>query len=407
MLTTKQIDNAKPRDTLYRLFDSLGLYVQIDPNGSKLWRLKYYFLGKEKRLAIGRYPEISLLEAREKRDQARKLLAQNIDPAAVKKEEKHAALVSAATTFELVAREWHEHQKERWTPAHAQDILHRLEMDIFPQIGKLPISDIRPIQVLHALRHIEKRGAFEMARRSMQYCGQIFRYGVITERVERDPTTDLKGALKPFKRGHYSALETDDLPEFVETLERNDARLYVQTRHAIQLLMMTFVRTSELIGAKWSEFNFETNEWIIPAERMKMRRPHIVPLSKQVLSILEKQKQLTGNWEWIFPNQSRPRDHMSNNTILKALERLGYKGRMTGHGFRALAMSTIKEKLGYRHEVVDRQLAHAPANKVDAAYDRAKFLDERRVMMQEWADYLNRVAETGKVVHVDFGKAAK
>ena len=335
------------------------------------------------------------------------MLAQNIDPASAKKEAKHAALISAATTFELVAREWHEHQKERWSPAHAQDILHRLEMDMFPQIGKLPIADIKPIQVLNAMRHIEKRGAFEMARRSLQYCGQIFRYAVITERIERDPTPDLKGALKPFKHGHFSALETDDLPDFVMTLERNDARLYAQTRHAIQLLMMTFVRTGELIGAKWSEFNFETKEWIIPAERMKMRRPHIVPLSKQVLSILEKQKQLTGQWEWVFPNQVRPRDHMSNNTILKALERLGYKGRMTGHGFRALAMSTIKERLGYRHEVVDRQLAHAPANKVDAAYDRAKFLDDRRVMMQEWSDYLGKIASSGKVIQVTFGQAAE
>jgi len=407
MLTTKQIDNAKPDQKLYRIFDGLGLYIEIHPNGSKYWRLKYQFLGKERRLAIGKYPEISLLEARERREEARKQLANKIDPSAVKVERRNAAFLNAATTFELVAREWHQNHKERWTPSYAKDILHRLEIDIFSQIGHMPVADIKPIQVLAALRHIEKRGAHEMAKRSLQYCGQIFRYAVITERAPRDVTTDLKGALKPFKHGHYNALEPDEIPEFMNKLQRNDARLYPQTCHAIKLILLTFVRTGELIQSRWEEFNFKTNEWIIPAERMKMRRPHIVPLAQQTIELLKEQQKLTGNWEWVFANIAHPRKHMSNGTILKALERLGYKGRMTGHGFRALAMSTIKEKLGYRHEVVDRQLAHAPANKVDAAYDRAKFLDDRRIMMQDWADYLDKVAgrDGGKVIHVDFKTA--
>ncbi len=273
----------------------------------------------------------------------------------------------------------------------------------------MPIADISPIQVLSALRLIEKRGAHEMARRSLQYCGQIFRYAVITERTERDVTIELKGALRPFEStvimhgfGNRRSTPLSCKPSNATTRGSTPKPAML-----IKLLMLTFVRTSELIEAKWGEFNLAGAEWVIPAERMKMRRPHIVPLSKQTLAILQEQKKLTGHWEWIFPNQVRPRDHMSNNTILKALERLGYKGRMTGHGFRALAMSTIKEKLDYRHEVVDRQLAHAPANKVDAAYDRAKFLPDRRKMMQEWADYLDRVATTGKVIHVDFAQAAE
>jgi integrase len=390
-----------------KLADGGGLYLHVMPSNAKIWRQKYRFNGKENILTHGPYPLIPLAEAREKRDAAKKMLIAGTDPAALREKAREAKALVAATTFELVAREWHELRKDRWTPGHAQDILHRLEMDIFSEIGHLPISEIRPLQVLSALRLIEQRGAFEMARRSMQYCGQIFRYAVITERAERDVTIELKGALRPFKKGHYAALEPDDLPDFIKNLEGNDARLYQQTRHAIKLLMLTFVRTNELIGATWGEFNFAGAEWIIPQERMKMRRPHIVPLSKQALEILAEQKKMTGKWEWIFPNLIRPRDHMSNNTVLKALERMGYKGRMTGHGFRALAMTTIKEKLKYRHEVVDRQLAHAPANKVDAAYDRAKFLDERKEMMQQWADYLDKVAATGKVIHVDFAQAAE
>jgi len=327
MLTTKQIEHAKPSPKAYRLFDSLGLYIEVAPNGSKLWRLKYQFFGKEKRLAIGKYPEISLLEAREKRDQARKLLADSIDPAAEKKDRRNAALANLATTFELVAREWHQNHKERWTPEYAQDIMHRMEMDIFPQIGKLPIADIKPIQVLSALRRIENRGAHEMARRSMQYCSQIFRYAVITERCERDATSELKGALKPFRKGHYKAIEVEDLPDFLVALLRNEARLYPQTMNAMRLMLLTFVRTSELIESKWEEFNFDTKEWTIPAERMKMRRPHIVPLARQTIEILQEQKRLTGKWEWVFSNVAYPKKHMSNGTLLGALKRLGYTGR--------------------------------------------------------------------------------
>jgi integrase len=392
-LTNVACQKAKPDSYPYKMADTGGLYLHVMPNGSRYWRLKYRYLGKEKLLSLGVYPTITLADARARRDQAKIELSNNIDPAVSKQEQKRRAKQNIETTFELVAREWHKLNLPKWTPAYGQDILHRLEMDIFPKIGKLPIADIRPVKVLETLRFIEKRGAFEMARRSKQYLGQIFRYAVITERADRDPTTDLKDAMKPFQHGHFAALEADDLPEFLGAIERNEARLFLQTRNALRLLMLTFVRTSELIEAKWEEFDLEHAQWNIPAERMKMRRPHIVPLSTQAVNILQEQKKLTGQWEWVFPNSIRPKDHMSNCTILRALERLGYKGRMTGHGFRALAMSTIKERLAYRHEVVDRQLAHAPANKVDAAYDRAKFLDERKIMMQKWADYLDGVRQ--------------
>lgn len=405
-LTNTACKNAKPADKPYRLADGGGMYLEVMPNGSRYWRLKYRFADKEKRLAFGVYPQVSLAEARECREAAKKQLAGGIDPSIAKQENKRQNAMNAENTFEAVAREWHEHQKARWSPAHATDILYRLEKDVFPILGNRPIADIKAPHILDNLRKIEKRGAHEMARRAVQYCGQIFRYAIVTGRADRDPTGDLRGALQPVPHGHYAAIDADELPEFLQTLANNDARLYIQTRLAVRLLMLTFVRTGEMIGAKWDEIDLDGGQWAIPAERMKMRRPHIVPLSKQAVEVLREQQKLTGQWEWVFPNQIHPRKHMSNNTVLCALKRLGYKGRMTGHGFRALAMSTIKEKLDYRHEVVDRQLAHAPRNKVDAAYDRAQFLTERRKMMQEWADYLDAVAGGGKVVVGKFRKLA-
>lgn len=405
-LTDMACKNAHPRDKAYKKTDGNGLYLHVMPNGGRYWRLKYRFASKEKVLALGVYPEVSLAEVREKRAIARKMLADGIDPSVAKQEKHQLAEVNAANTFEAVAREWHERNQEKWTPLYSQDILHRLETDIFPVIGKRPVADISPLVVLNALKKIENRGAGEMARRAGQYCGQIFRYAVVTGRAERNPTTDLKDALKPVRHGHFAALEPNDLPEFLHTLERNDARLFILTRLAIRLMLLTFVRTGELIAAAWDEFDLEGAKWAIPAERMKMRKAHIVPLSRQSVAILKQLQAMNGKYRWVFASPTKPRQHMSNNTILKALERLGYKGRMTGHGFRALAMTTIQEKLKYPHDVVDRQLAHAPRNKVDAAYDRSKYLDERCRMMQEWADYLDDVKNHGKVIVGSFGRMA-
>lgn len=408
-LTNTECKNAKPKADKYRLYDTGGLYLEVMPNGSKYWRMKYRYLDKEKLLALGVYPTITLLDAREGRDSARKLLAAGTDPSIAKKEKKRLAVLNAENTFEAVAREWHEQQKGKWSEVHARNVLNLLSLNIFPYIGTRPIADLTAPELLEVLRKIEKRGAAYLSNRIKQICGQVFRYGIATGRGQRDHAADLKGALKATKVKHFAAIDIKEMPEFLEALERNDARLFNRTRRAIRLLMLTFVRTSELIEATWDEFDLENAVWEIPAERMKMGKAHIVPLSKQAVALLKEQKEETEvfrNSKWVFPSQIRPLDCMSNNTILFAIGRLGYKGRMTGHGFRALAMSTIKEKLGYRHEVVDRQLAHAPGNKVDRAYDRAKFLDERKKMMQEWADYLDRVVSQGKVIPAAFKKRA-
>ena len=385
--------NAKPKDKDYKLADGAGMYLLVKTNGTRCWRLKYRIGGKERQLAIGVYPDISLSEARKKRDAARELISKGIDPSQAKKQEKRMIAIKTENNFESVAREWHENNKHSWTEGHARDILHRLKDDIFKQIGNRPIADIGALELLDVIKKIEGRGAHELAHRTLQYCSRVFRYAVLTSRAERNPASDLKGALKPVVSTHYNALDLKDLPDFLKALEQNNARLYMPTRLAVKMLLLTFVRTKELINAKWEEFNEDDAIWIIPAERMKMRRPHLVPLSKQVLEILEQLKQFRGSSDFIFPSQIDSERSMSNNTILGAIKRLKFNDKTTGHGFRALAMSTIKEKLGYRHEVIDRQLAHAHENKIVAAYDRAQFLDDRKRMMQEWSDFIDAQAK--------------
>lgn len=402
MLTIVAVRNAKPKQKVYRQFDERGLYLEVMPNGSKYWRMKYRFNGKDKRIAFGVYPEVSLAEARDKRDVARKLVSAGTDPSFARKEEKRQRVLRSIHTFEAVARTWHTAHAVKWGPFYSATIIRRLENDIFPYIGSRPIAEISPLELLETIKRIETRGAHELARRGMRLCGQIYKYAIPNGLAERNPAADLSGALAPYKKKHFAALDVKELPGFVQALERNDARLYQQTRNAVRLLMLTFTRTRELIEATWDEFDLEEGIWEIPAERMKMRKAHSVPLSRQAIEILKAQKEMAGKWKWVFPNQVRPVTSMSNNTILFAIGRLGYKGVMTGHGFRALAMTTIKEKLGYRHEVVDRQLAHAHRNSVDAAYDRAQFLDERKKMMQEWSDYIDAIAHERKVIVGNF-----
>ncbi len=405
-LTDLKCKAAKAQDKPYRLTDGGGMYLEVMPNGSKYWRLKYRLFGKEKRLALGVYPVVSLNEAREGREAAKRLIKKGEDPTFAKKEDKRIRTLRSEHTFEVIAREWHENRKDRWSEGYKKDLLNKLEIDIFPRIGSRPIAEISSMEMLEAIRKIENRGAYEVARRVLRTCSQIFKYAIATGKAERNPAPDLTDALTPVKRTHFAALDAKELPDFLQALENNDARLYQQTRNAVKLLMLTFTRTTELIEATWDEIDLDNAQWEIPAERMKMRKPHIVPLSKQAIEILKEQKKMTGQWKWVFPNQVRPIKPMSNNTILFAIGRMGYKGKMTGHGFRALAMSTIKEKLGYRHEVVDRQLAHGHKNKVDAAYDRAQFLPERKKMMQEWSDFIDAVASEGKVIVGDFKKSA-
>jgi len=395
-LTELKCRNSKAKEKAYKLFDGRGMFLEIRSNGAKYWRMKYRYLGKEKLLALGVYPEVTLSEAREKCLDARRLLENNEDPVAKKKEAKLFADARGGNTFEKLARQWHETFEDKWTERHAKTVLHRLEIDIFPHIGHLPMTEIKPRHLIAVLKKVQDRGAYEPAHRLRQYCSQVFRYAIIHELAETNPAADIGMALKPVKKSHYACLDIKEIPELLAAIDRNDARLHHDTRQAIRLLMLTFVRTKEMIEAKWDEFDFDEKLWFIPAERMKMGNEHIVPLSDQALDILHDLKERNEKWGWIFPGHHSRKKHMSNNTVLKGLERLGFKGRMTGHGFRALAMTTIKEKLHYRHEVIDRQLAHAPQSMVQRAYDRAQYLDERKVMMQDWADYLD-AASKGRI----------
>lgn len=414
-LTDVQVKNAKPKEKAYKLADGGGLYLEIVPTGSKLWRMKFRQAnGKENRLSFGKYPEVSIAQARAQRDAARKLKADDVDPGEAKRERARVAAEKAANTFEKLAREWHSNKLSTWRESTARDTLRRLEIDIFPEIGQMPIGSIKHQHMIAALRKIEARGAHEIAHRLKATCARVFSYANQQGIENINPAADMTDVLKPVRPGHFAAITADELPAFLEAMEKNDARLYKPTRTALRLMMLVFVRTSELIETPWSEINLDTGEWIIPWQRMKRgklavnpdKTDHHVCLSSQALELLRDLKALTGGNKWVFPNQRDPQRPMSNGAILSALKRLGYQNKMTGHGFRALAMSTIKERLGYRHEVVDRQLAHAQKDKVASAYDRAQFLDERKKMMQHWADYLDGIAAGKKVVAGNFLKSA-
>ncbi|WAW10406.1 integrase arm-type DNA-binding domain-containing protein [Oxalobacter vibrioformis] len=398
-LSPLQIKNAKPKEKPYKLFDGSGLYMEVTPIGSKLWRMKIRIDNRERLLSFGKYPDVSLEQARARRDEARKQKAAGIDPGEAKKRQKREKAEKAANTFEKIAREWHSNRLETWQPNTARDILQRLEKDIFPEIGNLPVSSITHKQLIDTLRKIESRGAHEIAKRLKANCARIFSYAIQHGLTDRNIANDLTEVLKPVRKGHFASITTEELPAFLKAMNQNDARLYMPTRIALRLMLLLFLRTSELIETPWSEINLETGEWVIPWNRMKRgklamnpdKTDHHVCMSKQALTLLRELHSLTGGSKWLFPNQRDPQKPMSNGAILMAIRRMGYQNQMTGHGFRALAMSTIKEKLHYRHEVVDRQLAHAQKNKVDSAYDRAMFLDERKKMMQDWADYLDEL----------------
>lgn len=384
-LTQIAIKNVKAEKKPLKLFDGGGLFLLIQPSGGKWWRYKYRFAGKEKLLALGSYPDVSLAQARERHAEARKTLAEGNDPSEVKKEEKRLTITKHENNFEAIAREWHSKRSHTWTAKYAASAMRRLEADIFPKLGNRPIAEIAPPEMLTALRAIESRGAHDLAHRVQQVCGQIFTYAIVTGRAERNPVNDLRGALTPVTKKHNAYLKAEDLPEFLKKMNAYDSP---QTRLAMKFLLLTFVRTGEMRGALWSEIDMKKAEWRIPAERMKMRDPHIVPLSKQAVAVLEELKPLTGHWQHVFPNQHKPMGQMSENTILYALYRMGYHGKSTGHGFRATA-STILNEHGFKPDVIERQLAHAERNSVRKAYNHAQYLPERREMMQWWADYLD------------------
>jgi integrase len=404
MLTEASVRNAKPAEKPYKLADGGGMYLLVQPSGSRYWRLKYRFGGKEKVLALGVYPETGLKAARERRSEARKKLGEGVDPGAARKAEKQAAGIRGQNTFEAIGREWFEMKKGAWSPAHADAVQNRLEKHLFPDLGAKAVADITAPELLAVIRKLEKRDALELASKTRIVAGQVFRYAIATGRALSDPSRDLRGAFKTREVRHYAKLSESDLPDFLKKVDSYDGNAI--TKHAVKLLALTFVRTGELRGARWTEFNFEKREWCIPAQRMKSGAEHLVPLSKQAITELDALKLITGRRELLFPNEHSPREPMSENTILFALYRMGYRGRATGHGFRATA-STILNEQGFRPDVIERQLAHQEANRVRAAYHRSLYMEDRRDMMQHWADFLDRKKVGAEVIPLRSKAAAK
>lgn len=399
-LTDVRVKNAKSRLKEYKLADGGGMYLLVHPKGGKYWRLKYRFEGRERVLALGVYPEVSLAEAREKRDLARKRIANGVDPASTKKALKAAKAAEMENGFEVVAREWYDSNAHLWAASHAKTVIGRLRLDVLPVLGGRPIGDIKAPEVLAMLRRIESRGALEVAHRVKTICGQVFRYAIATGRAERDPAADLKGAMKPYKGKHLAAItDPKEVAPLLRAIDGYEGSFVVKC--ALQLAPLLFVRPGELRQAEWSEVDFESAAWTIPGEKMKMRLPHLVPLSTQAIAIIKDLHALTGRGKFLFPSHRSLARPMSNNAVNAALRRMGYeKENMTGHGFRAMARTILDEVLAQRPDIVEHQLAHAVKDPLGRAYNRTSHLPERRSMMQLWADYLDGLKQGAKVIPI-------
>lgn len=398
-LTDVRIRTAKPREKQYKLTDGAGLYLLVMPNGGTWWRFDYRFGGKRKTLSMGTYPEVGLSEARSKRDEARRLLAKGLDPSAERRAAKARALRTAASSFETVAKEWFDKFSPGWAPSHAKIVWRRIEKEVLPDLGSLPIAEIDAPELLQLVRKIESRGVTDMARRVLQVCGQIFRYAIATGQTRQDPSFALKGSLPPEVKKHFASItDPKKIGELMRAIDGYEGGTAVQT--ALRLAPLVFVRPGELRHAEWVEIDFDAAEWKISAEKMKMKRPHIVPLSTQALAILEEARLITGSGRYVFPSIITATRPMSENVINAALRRLGYtKEEMTGHGFRSMA-STLLNEQGWNRDVIERQLAHVEGNSVRAAYNYADYLPERREMMQAWADHLDALRSGAKVVPI-------
>ncbi len=402
-LNARQVEASKAKDKPYKLADGGGLYLLVNPNGTKYWRLKYRVAGKEKLLAVGVYPNVTLADARVKREDAKRVLAAGGDPGQEKLEERRAKVMAVTNSFEKLAREWHEHKRPTWSKGYADDILEYLRKDIFPYIGKRAITDIKPMDMLAVLRKMEQRGVLDKLKKTRQACRQIFTYAVITGRAEHNPVVDLASALKTPKQKHFPHLMADQLGEFLRALaDYSGSRV---TQNATRLLMLTGVRTVELRAAEWAEVDLDLSLWQIPPERMKMRRPHIVPLSEQALAIMQEMRRISGKGKYIFPGRNDAGKPMSEASINQVIKRIGYDGKATGHGFRH-TMSTILHEQGYNTAWVETQLAHADKNSIRGTYNHAQYLDGRREMLQWYADYLDSLEHGGNVVHGAFRKHA-
>ncbi|MEO6969195.1 MAG: integrase arm-type DNA-binding domain-containing protein [Rhodanobacteraceae bacterium] len=399
MLTPSAVANAKPRAKPYKLADERGMFLLVMPAGGKRWRLKYRRPDshKENSLSLGVFPDVSLKQARERRDEARKLLADGIDPG----EKRKAERVADADTFEAVAREWYAKFADQWVPAHGDRIIRRLELDAFPWIGSKPIANVTAPDILAVMQRIDGRGARETAHRARANIGQVIRYAIATGRTNFDPTPALRGAIPaPTERNHAAITEPDKVGELLRAIEGFTGH-YV-TRAALQLAPMLFVRPGELRQAEWAEFDLDAAQWNIPAAKMKTRQTHIVPLASQAVAILRELAPLTGTGRYVFPGLRTRARPMSNNTVNAALRRMGFdKDTMTGHGFRAMARTILDEGLGFRPDFIEHQLAHAVRDPLGRAYNRTAHLPERRKMMQSWADYLDTLRTSpGKVVPI-------
>jgi integrase len=404
-LTDTAVRNAISRNKPYRLTDGGGMYLEVSPAGGKYWRLKYRFAGKEKRLALGVYPAVSLADARKKRDAARDKLAAGIDPSEARKAEKRTLRLNAENSFEAIAREWQSKYAPTWSAGHGARILRRLEVDAFPWIGGRPISELTPPEVLDVLRRVEKRGALETAHRLRDNIGQAMCYAVATGRAPRDITVDLRSALPPVQKKHFAALtDHKQVGGLLRAIEIYSGTLPVSC--ALRLAPLVFQRPGELRAAEWAEFDLDLATWEIPAERMKRTKQgkasggaHIVPLSSQAVAVVRELQPLTGTSKFLFPSVRTKDRPMSDNTVNAALRRLGYDGdTMTGHGFRAMARTILAEELGVAAEIIEAQLAHAVKDPLGRAYNRTTFLKERRAMMQRWADYLDELKAGAKVL---------
>ncbi|ELK8904742.1 tyrosine-type recombinase/integrase [Escherichia coli] len=384
-LTDIQIKRAKPQDKPYTMNDGHGLSLLIKPDGSKGWRFRFRFAGKARLMSFGSYELVSLAEAREKRDTARKQVANGIDPVEERKAQKLAQKLSTENSFESVSREWHAAKADRWTIAYREEIIKTFEQDVFPFIGKRPISEIKPLELLEVLKRIEKRGALEKTRKVRQRCGEVFRYAIITGRAEYNPAPDLAIALAIHKQKHHPFLSAEELPHFVRDLESYTGSII--TKNATKILMMTGVRTQEMRFATWSEIDLIKGIWEIPAERMKMRRPHIVPLSSQVIELFKQLQPITSDYPYVFIGRNDRRKPISKESVNQVIESLGYKGRTTGHGFRH-TLSTILHEMGFESAWIEIQLAHVDKNTIRGTYNHALYLDKRKYMMQKYSDFL-------------------
>ena len=394
-LTDIAIRRAQPSKKSRKIFDGRGLYLEVAPRGGKWWRFKYRFRGKEKRLSLGVYPDVSLKEARQRCEDARRTLSREIDPSEHRQALKAARVQEASNSFEAVAREWLEKHTPNWTPSHSSRINSQLERDVFPWIGGKPVAAVTPSQLLAVVRRVEQRGALEPAHRALRNCGQIFRYAVATGRANNDPAGVLRGALPPVKRGHFAALtDPKTIGPLLRVLDGYEGSLIV--RCALRLAPLVFVRPGELRRAEWSDIDLEAAEWRFTVT--KTETSHLVPLSRQVIEILREIYPLTGQGRFVFPSARTPRGDrpMSENAVLAALRRMGVgKEEMTGHGFRAMARTLLDEELGFRPDHIELQLAHVVRDPLGRAYNRTTHLPERRKMMQAWADYLDQLKTNG------------